>query len=30
LISGVIALVVYARTLMPGIAWGDWGELPTV
>lgn len=30
LISGAVALLVYARTLMPGIGWGDWGELPTV
>jgi hypothetical protein len=29
-ISGVVALVVYARTLMPGVGWGDWGEMPTV
>jgi hypothetical protein len=28
-VSGV-ALVVYLRTLMPGIAFGDWGEMQTV
>ncbi len=26
----VVALVVYLRTLMPGIAFGDWGEMQTV
>jgi hypothetical protein len=25
-----VALVVYAQTLMPGIAFGDWGEMQTV
>jgi transmembrane protein TMEM260 (protein O-mannosyltransferase) len=25
-----IALLVYVRTLMPGIAFGDWGEMQTV
>ena len=25
-----IALLVYARTLLPGIAFGDWGEMQTV
>jgi hypothetical protein len=25
-----VALVVYARTLMPGVAFGDWGEIQTV
>ena len=29
-IVGGVALVVYARTLMPGIAFGDWGEMQTV
>jgi Protein of unknown function (DUF2723) len=29
-IVGAVALVVYARTLMPGIAFGDWGEMQTV
>ena len=27
---GGVALVVYARTLMPGIAFDDWGEMQTV
>ncbi len=27
---GAVALVVYARTLMPGIAFDDWGEMQTV
>jgi hypothetical protein len=27
---GGIALIVYLRTLMPGIAFGDWGEMQTV
>jgi hypothetical protein len=27
---GLIALLVYARTLLPGIAFGDWGEMQTV
>jgi hypothetical protein len=27
---GAIALVVYLRTLLPGIAFGDWGEMQTV
>jgi hypothetical protein len=26
----VVALLVYVRTLMPGIAFGDWGEMATV
>ncbi len=26
----VVALVVYVRTLMPGVAFGDWGEMATV
>ena len=29
-IVGGVALVVYWRTLMPGIAFGDWGEMQTV
>jgi len=29
-VVGAVALVVYARTLMPGIAFGDWGEMQTV
>jgi hypothetical protein len=29
IVAGV-ALVVYARTLMPGVAFGDWGEMQTV
>jgi Protein of unknown function (DUF2723) len=29
-IAFVIALAVYARTLLPGIAFGDWGEMQTV
>ena len=29
-IVGGLALVVYLRTLMPGIAFGDWGEMQTV
>lgn len=29
-IAGGIAFVVYARTLLPGIAFGDWGEMQTV
>ena len=29
-IVGAIALVVYALTLMPGMAFGDWGEMQTV
>jgi Protein O-mannosyl-transferase TMEM260-like len=29
-VAAVIALVVYARTLLPGIAFGDWGEMQTV
>ena len=27
---GTIAFAVYLRTLMPGIAFGDWGEMQTV
>jgi hypothetical protein len=30
LVVGFVALVVYARTLLPGIAFGDWGEMQTV
>ncbi len=26
----VVALLVYLRTLMPGVAFGDWGEMATV
>ena len=26
----VVAMLVYVRTLMPGIAFGDWGEMATV
>ncbi len=26
----LVAIVVYLRTLMPGIAFGDWGEMATV
>ena len=29
-IVGVVAVVAYLRTLMPGIAFGDWGEMQTV
>jgi hypothetical protein len=29
-IVGAVGLVVYARTLMPGVAFGDWGEMQTV
>jgi hypothetical protein len=29
-IVGGVALVVYLRTLLPGIAFGDWGEMQTV
>jgi Protein of unknown function (DUF2723) len=29
-LAGAIALLVYARTLMPGIAFGDWGEMQTI
>ena len=27
---GVVGFVVYLRTLMPGVAFGDWGEMATV
>ena len=30
LIAGAISLIVYWRTLLPGIAFGDWGEMQTV
>ena len=29
-IAGGIALLVYVRTLLPGLAFGDWGEMQTV
>jgi transmembrane protein TMEM260 (protein O-mannosyltransferase) len=29
-IVGILALVVYVRTLLPGMAFGDWGEMQTV
>jgi hypothetical protein len=29
-IVGAVTFVVYLRTLMPGIAFGDWGEMQTV
>jgi hypothetical protein len=29
-IVGATSLVVYVRTLLPGIAFGDWGEMQTV
>jgi len=29
-IAGVVSLVVYSQTLLPGIAFGDWGEMQTV
>ena len=29
-IVGVVTFVAYLRTLMPGIAFGDWGEMQTV
>lgn len=29
-VVGVAALVAYVRTLLPGIAFGDWGEMQTV
>jgi Protein of unknown function (DUF2723) len=28
--AGAIAMIVYLRTLLPGIAFGDWGEMQTV
>ena len=30
LIVGAVSFAVYLRTLMPGIAFGDWGEMQTV
>jgi hypothetical protein len=27
---GIVSLAVYVRTLMPGMAFGDWGEMQTV
>src|ERR1700675_4851545 len=30
ILVGGIAFVVYLRTLMPGIAFGDWGEMQSV
>jgi hypothetical protein len=30
LVVGGVAFVVYLRTLLPGIAFGDWGEMQTV
>lgn len=29
-VAGLIALAVYVRTLLPGQAFGDWGEMQTV
>ena len=29
-IAGAVAFVVYVRTLLPGMAFGDWGEMQTV
>ena len=29
-IVGLVALAVYLRTLLPGLAFGDWGEMQTV
>ncbi len=29
-VVGLIAAVIYARTLLPGMAFGDWGEMQTV
>src|ERR671912_452154 len=29
-IIGAAAFVVYSRTLLPGLAFGDWGEMQTV
>ena len=26
----LVALAVYVRTLLPGLAFGDWGEMQTV
>lgn len=30
LVVGVVAFVAYTRTLLPGMAFGDWGEMQTV
>lgn len=29
-VVGLVALLVYVRTLLPGLAFGDWGEMQTV
>ncbi len=29
-VAGAIAVVVYVRTLLPGMAFGDWGEMQSV
>ncbi len=29
-VAGLVALAVYVRTLLPGMAFGDWGEMQTV
>ncbi|MBA2382522.1 MAG: DUF2723 domain-containing protein, partial [Chloroflexi bacterium] len=29
-IAGIVALAAYIRTLLPGMAFGDWGEMQTV
>ena len=29
-VVGGVALVVYARTLLPGVAFGDWGEMQSI
>ncbi len=29
-VAGLVALAVYVRTLLPGLAFGDWGEMQTV
>jgi hypothetical protein len=29
-VAFLVALLVYVRTLMPGVAFGDWGEMQTV
>jgi hypothetical protein len=30
ILAGLIGLIVYVRTLLPGMAFGDWGEMQTV
>ena len=30
LAAGLVALIVYVRTALPGVAFGDWGEMQTV